>query len=150
MPFKFLIQDLNEKKSPRIIGTDKGLAKLGDAIVNLSYSTAKSIYLSKSNQKRKIRTGLKVSQTILAKALKNANMKHFAKTRASAHDFADTVEALVAYVWFNNDMTIVEIIDFLTENLSGDLSERQREIEAATKAFTFLLYHIKQFLPDNS
>ena len=75
-------------------------------------------------------------------------MKYYARNRADAHSIADTVEALVAYVWFNGNITLNEIIDFLTENLSGDLNIRQDEIKSATVAFTSLLNHIKKFLPE--
>ncbi len=146
MPYEFLIEDLNKDNSSRDIGTDKGLAKIGDAIVNLVYSVAKSIYLTKKNSNKIQRTGKKVSKDILANALKNANMKDFARTRAGAHDLADTVEGLIAYTWLNNKMTLNEIIDFLTENLSGNLDVRNEEIKNATEVFTNLLNHIKKFL----
>jgi hypothetical protein len=121
MPYDFLIDDINSNLSQKTIGTDKGLAKIGDGIVNLTYSIAKSIYLTKNSPNNNvIRTGLKVSKTILSNALKNANMRNFAKNRADAHDIADTAEALVAYVWINKKMTLQEIIDVLASNLSGD------------------------------
>lgn len=149
MDYEFLISDLNNNLSQKAIGTDKGLAKIGDGIVNLAYSVAKSIFLTKNNQNDKIvRTGKKVSKNILDTALKNAKMKSFARTRADAHDLADTVEALIAYVWFINKMTIKDIIDFLVDNLSGNLYNRNEEIKNATVAFTNLLNHIKKFLPD--
>jgi len=149
MDYEFLISDLNLNKSQKIIGTDKGLAKIGDGIVNLAYSIAKSIFLTKNNPNEKIvRTGMKVSKIILEKALKNANMKNFAKTRADAHDLADTVEALIAYVWFSNKMTLKDLVDFLADNLSGDLYNRNEEIKNATIAFTNLLNYIKKFLPE--
>ena len=50
MPYKFLIHDLEEIKTPKSIGTDKGLAKIGDGVVNLTYSVAKSIYLTNNNE----------------------------------------------------------------------------------------------------
>lgn len=150
MHYEFLIEDINLNKSQKIIGTDKGLAKIGDGIVNLTYSIAKSLFLTKNNSNEKIvRTGVKVNKKILANALKNANMKNFAKSRADAHDLADTTEALVAYVWLSNFMTLHELIDFLSSNLSKDLTIRNEEIESATEAFTNLLNHIKQFLPEN-
>ncbi|MFX0007993.1 MAG: ribonuclease III family protein [Promethearchaeota archaeon] len=150
MDYEFLISDLTLNKTQKAIGTDKGLAKIGDAIINLSYSVAKSIYLTKNNLSHKvIRTGKKVSKNVLETALKNANMKSFARTRADAHDLADTVEAIVAYVWFINKMSVKEIINFLADNLSGDLLNRAEEIKNATVAFTNLLNHIKQFLPNN-
>lgn len=149
MDYEFLIEDLNRARSQKSIGTDKGLAKIGDGIVNLAYSVAKSIFLTKNNLQHKIlRTGSKVSKQILANALKNANMKDFAKNRADAHDLADTGEALVAYIWLSKDMTLNEIIDFLTNNLSGDLTNRSEEIKAAIEAFTSLFNNIKKFLPN--
>jgi len=148
MDYEFLIRDLNISKSQKAIGTDKGLAKIGDGIVNLTYSMAKSIVLTQSNLNNKVlRTGLKVSKKILADSLKNANMKNFAKSRADAHDLADTVEALVAYVWLSNQMSLNEIIDLLTSNLSGNLTIRSEEIKNATEAFTKLLITIKKLLP---
>ncbi len=148
MDYEFLIRDLDLNKSQKAIGTDKGLAKLGDGIVNLTYSMAKSIYLTKNSPNNKIlRTGVKVSKTILATALKNANMKNFAKTRADAHDFADTAEALVAYAWLSNKISLFEIINYLSKNLTGDLNIRNEEIKRATEAFTNLLNYIKEFLP---
>ena len=148
MDYEFLIRDLNISKSQKAIGTDKGLAKIGDGIVNLTYSMAKSIVLTQSNLNNKVlRTGLKVSKKILADSLKNADMKKFAKSRADAHDLADTVEALVAYVWLSNQMSLNEIIDLLTSNLSGNLTIRSEEIKNATEAFTKLLITIKKLLP---
>ena len=148
MNYEFLLDDLNLLKSQKAIGTDKVLAKLGDGIVNLSYSVAKSIYLTKNNSNNTIsRTGLKVSKRILANAIKNAEMRKFAKNRADSHDLADTVEALVAYVWLSNHITLNEIIDLLYEKLAGNLYNRQEEINNATIAFTELLNKIKKFLP---
>lgn len=145
MSYKFLISDLNSQKR---IGTDKGLAKIGDGIVNLAYSIAKSIYLTE-NSSNIIRTGIKVNKTILSNALKNAGMKNFAKNRADAHDLANTVEAIIAYVYLNNKMTLNEIIDFLKDNLSGDIQSRTPEIKNASVAFTNLLNYIKKFLPED-
>jgi len=148
MNYEDLVKDLNLRLSQKAIGTDKGLAKIGDGIVNLAYSMAKSLYLTRNNSNNKVyRTGKKVSRNILDAALKKANMKNFAKTRANAHDLADTVEALLAYIWLTNKMTLKDLIDFLLDNLSGSLSTRMDEINNATEAFTNLLNHIKQFLP---
>lgn len=145
MSYKFLISDLNSQKR---IGTDKGLAKIGDGIVNLAYSIAKSIYLTE-NSSNILRTGIKVNKMILSNALKNADMKNFAKNRADAHDLANTVEAIIAYVLLNNKMTLNDIIDFLKDNLSGDIQSRTLEIKNATVAFTNLLNYTKKFLPED-
>ena len=150
MPYDFLLKDINSNLTCKSIGTDKGLAKIGDGVVNLTYSIAKSIYLTKVNNNNKnIRTGLKVSKKILAEALKKANLKNFSKSRADAHDLADTVEALIAYVWFSDKMTIEDIVNCLVDSLNGDLNIRSEEIQNATIAFTKLLIHIKKFLPES-
>lgn len=147
MPFKFLLKDL--KESQRAIGTDKGLAKIGDPIVNLSYSIAKSIVLSNYGQNKKVhRTANKVSKEILSNALKLADMKSFAKNRADAHDMADSVEAIVAYLWLKNAIKIDEIIHFLGENLKGNLTDRKEEIKSAIIAFKNFLLHVKNQLPE--
>lgn len=143
-----LLKDLKKDFTQKRIGTDKGLAKIGDGVINLSYSIAKSIFLTQNSRNHNIvRTGVKVSKTILAEALKAAEMKGFAKNRADSHDMADTVEALVAFVYLDNSMSINEITKHLLNNLSGNLLNRQEEIEGARKAFTSLLKYLKQFLP---
>jgi len=143
MPYDFLLKDINSTLTC-------GLAKIGDGIVNLTYSVAKSIFLTKVNKNNKsIRTGLKVSKKILAEALKKADMKKFSKSRADAHDLADTVEALIAYIWFSDKMTIEDIVNYLADSLRGDLYNRSEEIQNATIAFTKLLLHLKKFLPES-
>jgi len=150
MSFDFLLKDLNNNLTQKSIGTDKGLAKIGDSIVNLTYSVAKSIVLTRNSKTNKnIRTGLKVSKTILANALKKADMKKFSKSRADAHDLADTVEALIAYIWFIEKMTIEDIINILVDSLKENLIVRSEEIKNATVAFTNLLIHIKKYLPES-
>jgi hypothetical protein len=149
MSYDFLLKDLNNNLTRKSIGTDKGLAKIGDGIVNLTYSIAKSIVLTHNSKSNKsIRTGLKVSKTILANALKEANMKAFSRTRADAHDLADTVEALIAYIWLIKKMTIEEITNFLVGSLEGNLTVRSEEIKNATLAFRNLLIEIKKYLPE--
>jgi len=150
MSFDFLLKDLNNNLTQKSIGTDKGLAKIGDSIVNLTYSVAKSIVLTRNSKTNKnIRTGMKVSKTILANALKKADMKKFSKSRADAHDLADTVEALIAYIWFIEKMTIEDIINILVDSLKENLTVRSEEIKNATVAFTNLLIHIKKYLPES-
>ncbi len=149
MDYEYLIRDLNQFSSQKIIGTDKGLAKIGDGVVNLAYSVAKSIFLTNNSTNKKIvRTGLKVNRTILSNALKNANMKNFAKNRGDAHDLADSVEAIMAYVWLSNKMTLSDIIDILKNNFEGDLRIKSQELKSATQAFTKLLIHVIKYLPE--
>jgi len=150
MSFDFLLKDLNNNLTQKSIGTDRGLAKIGDGIVNLTYSIAKSIVLTRNSKNNKsIRTGLKVSKTILANALKEADMKAFSRNRADAHDLADTVEALIAYIWFTKKMSMEDIINFLVDSLNSNLTVRSEEIRNATIAFRKLLIEIKKYLPES-
>jgi hypothetical protein len=150
MSFDFLLKDLNNNLTQKSIGTDKGLAKIGDGIVNLTYSIAKSIVLTRNSKNNKsIRTGLKVSKTVLANALKEADMKSFSRSRADAHDLADTVEALIAYIWFTKKMSMEDIINFLVDSLNSNLTVRNEEIRNATIAFRKLLIEIKKYLPES-
>ena len=149
MDYEYLIRDLNQVSSRKIIGTDKGLAKIGDGVINLAFSVAKSIFLTNNSINKKIvRTGLKVNRTILSNALKNANMKEFAKSRGDAHDLADTVEAIMAYVWLSNKMTLSDIIDLLKNNFEGDFHIKSQELKFAIQAFTKLLIHVIKYLPE--
>ena len=148
MEYNFLLKDLKLHLSQKTIGTDKGLAKIGDSVVNLIYSVAKSIYLTnKSNLKSVVRTGTKVSKNVLADAIKRSNMRDFCKSRADAHDLADTVEAIIAYIWLNNDLSIEKMIDILVVSFNGNLNNRSEEILNAKIAFANLLNNIKQYLP---
>jgi dsRNA-specific ribonuclease len=149
MVYDYLLKDINQNLSQKIIGTNKGLAKIGDELVNFTYSVAKSIYLTKHSANSKvILTSKKVGKIILANALKEANMKQFAKNRADAHDLADTVEAIMGYIWLSKKMDIEEIINFLASSLEGDLNNRNEEIKQAEIAFAKLLNHIKPYLPE--
>jgi len=149
MVYDYLLKEINQHLSQKAIGTSKGLAKIGDELVNFVYSVAKSVYLTKNSSNNKpILTSKKVGKKILAAALKEANMKQFARNRADAHDLADTVEAIIGYIWLSKKMQIDELIDFLVENFNGDLNDRNEEVKQAQAVFAKLLNHIKPFLPE--
>lgn len=150
MVYDYLLKEINQHLSQKAIGTNKGLAKIGDELVNFVYSVAKSIYLTKSNTNSKVvLTSKKVGKNILAVSLKEANMKDYAKNRADAHDLADTVEAIIGYVWLSKKMQVSELIDFLAENFRGNLNNHNEEIKQAQMVFAKLLNHVKPFLPKN-
>ncbi len=122
---------------------DKGLAQVGDALVNFIYSIARSQVLDK-------RTGKKVNRTILSEALKAANLRHLPRPRADTHDLADTVEAIVAYAWAKKIITIEEMVQILLKNLDlskGEARNLAAENFHASEAFKCLLEEIKARLP---
>ncbi|HMF34025.1 MAG TPA: ribonuclease III family protein [Candidatus Lokiarchaeia archaeon] len=122
---------LNGIKSLRTAARDKGLAQVGDTLVNFVYSVARSRVLGKC-------TGKRVSRTVLADALKAAELRDLAKTRADAHDLADTVEALVAYAWAAGALTIEEMVGILAVHLDeSTLKMRDLKAETAQAAEAF-------------
>ena len=150
MVYYYLLKEINQNLSQKVIGTHKGLAKIGDELVNFVYSVAKSVYLTKNSANNKaILTSKKVGKNILANALKAADMKSFAKNRADAHDLADSVEAIIGYAWLSKKMQIEELINFLANNFEGNLYDRNEEIKQAQEVFVKLLIHIKPYLPEN-
>lgn len=93
----------------KIILTDKGLAKLGDAYVNFIYSLALTEIEGKP-------TGIKVSDRILSNAAKKSGLKDLLAKRTRRDDTANAVEALIVYVWREELMRTEEAIDILKKN----------------------------------
>ena len=93
----------------KIILTDKGLAKLGDAYVNFIYSLALTEIEGKP-------TGIKVSDRILSNAAKKSGLKDLLAKRTRRDDTANAVEALIVYAWREELMRTEEAIDILKKN----------------------------------
>jgi len=130
---------IRNKKSMKEIGIDKDLAKFGDTVTNFIYSLAKSIVLGKLDQR-------KVSRTILSTALKQSEMKIYAKTRSDAHGLADTAEALIGYMYCIG-WSLELLAEILIETLKNyDLNDFNVEKLGAIEAFTYLLLKIKEHL----
>jgi hypothetical protein len=89
--------------------TDHELAALGDAYVNFVYS------LALSNRKGKP-TGAKAKGTTLAQALRKAGLREHLPSRMNSHTLADAAEALLAYAWLHNEITLKESVATLNKN----------------------------------
>ena len=120
--------------------SDKGLAKTGDAIVNLCYSLAKSLVLG-------VATGVKVRDDVLAKAIRASSLSDYITRRTDRGAAADSYEALVAYMWMSGKLTIEDVVEFLVPLLPIDnKTSRKHEVEIATEAFRLLLEDISSSL----
>jgi hypothetical protein len=112
---------------------DTGLAKTGDAIVNLCYSLAKSLVLGRA-------TGEKVRDDVLAKAIRETSLYRRMNKRTDRGTAADSYEAVIAYLWMSKKVTIDSIVSHLIDNLSFDATtSRKKEAEIASEAFKLLL-----------
>ena len=111
----------------------KGLARLGDAFINLAFSYAKT--------KEKGRPcGEKVPDRVLSKALEMAKVP-FPK-RLDHGGRGDIVEATLARAWMMGTLSLDEAVSTIASelSLSDAVSEsRAMEREAAARAFSRLL-----------
>jgi len=96
---------------------DKGLAALGDALVNFAYSLAISL-----DEGRPV--GRRLDNRLLAEALRASGLRAEAPKRMDRHQLADAAEALLAYGWLTGLVGFWEIVEALRgpsprEGLSG-------------------------------
>ena len=123
---------------------NKGLAKLGDSLVNLCYSLAKSEVLKEP-------TGEKVRDSILARAIRDTLVYNSIGRRTDSGTAADAYEAIMAYLWLTGNLTIESIVSNLVQELDIDsATNRKREGEIASRAFQKLLLSSMSFLPRQS
>jgi len=127
--------------SVEAIMNDKGLAQIGDNLVNFCYSLAKSVVLGKMS-------GEKVRDSILARAIRPTSVYQYMRRRTDVGKAADAYEAIMAWLWMKNLIKIQFIVQFLVENLSLDsATNRVKEGELASSAFQKLLEEVVKDLP---
>jgi len=120
---------------------DKGLAQIGDNLVNFFYSLAKSVVLDSMS-------GEKVRDKILAKAIRATSIYQHIGRRTDAGRAADAYEAIIAWLWMTNRIDPKWVIEFLVEHLNIDrTTNRKQEAEIASEAFRLLLEEISYRLP---
>jgi hypothetical protein len=123
------------------IMNDKGLAKVGDGIVNLCYSLAKSKVLGHT-------TGDKVRDSVLARAIRATNVYRHISRRTDVGKAADAYEAIVAYLWMKNTITVQGMVDSLVKTLDLDSrTNRKKEGEIAALSFQYFLEQYIDLLP---
>ncbi|MHA1902971.1 MAG: ribonuclease III family protein [Candidatus Thorarchaeota archaeon] len=139
-----LWDSLAKHKTIESILHDKGLAKVGDNIVNLCYSLAKSIVLSSA-------TGEKVRDSVLARAIRATPVYSKMRRRTDIGGAGDAYEAIIAWLWLNQKVTIEELVQGIVNNLEIDSTmNRQQEGEIAAQTFQILLEHLIDKLPEES
>lgn len=112
---------------------DRGNAKLGDALVNLIYSIAKSLVLKKA-------TGTKVSDSVLSEAYQKSLWREELGLRGKKDFVADRVEALILFFWIHRSVSLNTFITPLVSHLKPELLHHPREEHiTAVLAFTSLL-----------
>jgi len=84
--------------------TDSRLAKLGDAYVNFVYSLGRTRALQEPQ-------GIKVSDRMLAEALRRSGLRKELPHRMTRQDCANAVEALLVYGYLNKLVSLEEAAD---------------------------------------
>ncbi|AEH24142.1 ribonuclease III family protein [Pyrococcus yayanosii] len=110
---------------------DRGLAKLGDAIVNFLFSLALTEFLGRP-------TGDRVPNASLAIALDLAGLSKDLK-RMDKHGKGDYAEALIAKAWLNGLLNVEEAVRIIRENLTEDVTDFSKKKEAIGRALAPLL-----------
>ena len=130
-----------QHKNIEMIMRDKGLAKVGDNLVNLGYSLAKSLVLGKL-------TGEKVRDSVLARAIRETSVYRHINRRTDVGRAADAYEAIMAYLWMSGKITIQDIVKSLSDTLQIDNNtQRKKEGELAAISFRHLLEQYIEHLP---
>lgn len=123
------------------IMNDKGLAKIGDNLVNFAYSLAKSLVLGEA-------TGEKVRDSVLARALRATPAYQRMGRRTDAGRAADGYEAIMAYLWLSGLLTVQDMVVSLQSTLHiGSGMSRKSEGDAAAISFQILLEQNLDSLP---
>ncbi|MHA2426277.1 MAG: ribonuclease III family protein [Candidatus Thorarchaeota archaeon] len=126
------------------IMNDKGLAQIGDNLVNFCYSLAKSVVLDKMQ-------GEKVRDSVLARAIRATPVYQYMGRRTDIGKAADAYEALMAWLWMKKIIDIPFIVDFLTKHLEiNSKTNRKEEGEIAALAFQKLLERLSLNLPPSN
>ena len=103
-------------KNLQAILTDSGLAQLGDALLNFAFSMALT---EKSGRP----TGTRVLDKTLAEAAVKAGLRENLPRRVKRGDVANSLEALLGFVWIEKLITLDEIVTCLkAESLNPSMN----------------------------
>lgn len=124
---------------------NKGNAKLGDALVNLIYSLAKTTVLGYP-------TGVKVSDFILSEAYKRSLWRETNKLSITGNKgrIADAIEALILYFWLFKNLALYDLVIPIAEHLKPEnLHHPRKEHDSAIISFQNLLNCLFNLSNDN-
>ena len=93
-------------KNLRGIVNDNGLAQLGDSLVNFAYSVALTAKTGRP-------AGTRVPDKVLAEAAVKAGLRESLPRRVGRGEVANSLEALVGFVWLEKLVSLDEILECL-------------------------------------
>lgn len=117
---------------------DQNLAKLGDTLVNLLYSLARSMARRKPD-------GAKVPNKVLSESLRGAGLRDFAPSRVDSHRLGDISEAVIAFAWLEDEIEVEEAAEIIATSLEErDFQDRKSILKGAEEGFKNLLIVISE------
>ncbi len=123
---------------PKDAVLNEDLAKLGDPLVNLIYSLARS-------KIRDVPDGDKAPNKVLSESLSAAGLRDLASSRVDRHRLGDVAEAIIAFAWVQGEIEIVEAADILSDSFEQvDFDSRKEVFSAAEDGFEELLTVISE------
>ena len=130
------IKSILNDKSLRNILTSKDLAQLGDFLVNFLYTYVKiGLY--------GIEGSVHVWDKSLTKAMEQADLRIQLGKKTKPDKVADAGEALVAYAYFNELLSINQMIEILDSKLDEQSFKNDKfEREQCSEAFSILFTKI--------
>ena len=131
-------------KKIRIILQSKEQARLGDFLVNYTYSAVRI-------GKYGLAASIHVWDKCLTKAMELANLRTYLGKKTKPDRVADAGEAFVAYAYLTNLMTLEEMILIIDENMSEtNFSSKVQEKEDCAIAFSKLFEKIFELSDQNN
>ncbi len=131
---------LVKSSSVRDIMADTGLAQIGDNLVNLCFSVAKSLVTGRM-------VGEKVSDKVLARAIRATPLYQHVGHRTDAGTAGDAYEAIVGYLWLTGRTTVGEIVEIIARHLHIDEKmNRRQQAGAAAEALRRLVETLSERL----
>ncbi len=117
---------------------NEDLSKLGDPLVNLIYSLARSMSRDKPD-------GAKAPNKVLSESLSAAGLRGLAPSRVDSHRLGDVTEAIIAFAWLRGEIEIVEAASILADSFEKtDFGSRKEVFKAAEAGFEELLLVISE------
>lgn len=126
-------EDFLRYSDPKEAFLDEDLSKLGDTLVNLIYSLARSFA-------RGLPDGGKVPNRVLSNSLAGAGLRDLAPSRVDKHRLGDIAEAVIAFAWLKDKIRIEEAAKILSASLADrDFRNRRDLLDGAEEGFKNLL-----------
>ena len=114
------------KSQLRLILSDSRLARLGDAYVNFVFSLGRSRALQEPQ-------GIKVSDRMLAEALKRSGLRQELPKRTTRQDCANAVEALLVYGYLNKLVTLEEAVNHIASKSDSPVDAFAELVKSVVK-----------------